>query len=371
MAYTVHEADIYLFDIHTTIKPLLVPKAVQDQLSFLVDPKRYQEQYKAEQVVKTDTFCIRPLTKRVFVRDHFWHYYKEIWLDEDVPNYWKLQTPFLYDPIKTQVKLAAEELDFHTEVQRFIYLSAIGWATNLQINIKGDIDPGDQLVQFVGQLLDRDTTLFRLEGQEMNLSGIFKAISDQLRKDVYKPNYLPVDKLKIARHCVLSLTQATGSVRHYDRDDEWLTGEDTMADTDRALMHSLLYGRSISVQEFAEREQKKEYIVTKFGYGSSEFALTDFRRGTLLFMQDSANISSRRASLRCLASNIRRCSIMTLLLPHFYDESARYAKENTMIANLRESIKTTLKELPSYYTNKFCRALYTKERLYELAAKSK
>jgi hypothetical protein len=184
-------------------------------------------------------------------------------------------------------------------------------------------------------------------------------------KDVYKPNYLPVDKLKIARHCVLSLTQVTGAVSHYDRDDKWLIDgvEDTMADGDRALMHSLLRGRSISVNELAEREQKKEYIITKFGYGSSEFALTDFRQGTLLFMQDSAKTSSRRASLRCLASNIRRCSVMTLLLQHFYDDSARYAKENTVIANLRESIKTTLKELSSYYTNKYCRALYTKGRL--------
>src|SRR5260370_22306670 len=97
--------------------------------------------------------------------------------------------------------------------------------------------------------------------------------------------------------------------------------EDRMPDADRAMLYSILEGRSLSSDDLEKIEQvnsepnQQKYLVTRHSppdFFEPDVTLTRFNYGTLLFIQrmalgegkDMETMRAARKRLRCMASNI-------------------------------------------------------------------
>jgi hypothetical protein len=127
-----------------------------------------------------------------------------------------------------------------------------------------------------------------------------------------------------------------------------------MSPSEQALMHSLVYGRLVDEEE-ASQQLEGRVLYTQFD--DTNFALTEFDRGTLHFMQEilrKENLSPE--TLDCMSNNILTFLRMIFALYHFYNSSK--GERNDKIVKLRRNLCKTLKGLAGSYTNKFCEGFY-------------
>jgi len=346
MSYSFRKVEIFTFDIHSTVKSLLDPQLVAPGFSFLTDPAQYKNAYSARKVVTGKTFKAQPLSPRALKRNHFWRRYCGIW-HGGKQDLWKLQPPFVCDLQSPKIDVTAPGTGTQAKVGSRIYLSALGWSTNIEISLSGEVSP-QELRTFIGAL-GKDS-VFRLDGgTPQNLSVTFKAMASQLQKEVFAPAGRNTESMGTSRHLITCITDFQGSpIARYAQGD--FDNVPPMESADRALMLGLLYGREVTAREVAQKEKDRAFMVTSFG--GPNFSLTDFERGTLLFIQKS-HCKNPQASLRCLGSNVRFCSMMTLAVKAFYESSAGYA-DNSQVKELRDAIKFTLTSLPLEYKNRFC-----------------
>ncbi|MEK6285105.1 MAG: hypothetical protein AABO57_05135 [Acidobacteriota bacterium] len=356
MAYLFHEVNFYIFDVHTVLKPLRSSGCLQPAFSFLNNEAEYRNQYDKSKVVQTASFNVHPLTKRSLIHNHFWKRYKDIWLAGSKPDYWKLQLPFVCQPRNTKVRLDAGVTALRGSVRPVVFLSAVGWSSNLYIHLSGDIDPG-QLIELTGKL-DRGEAVFQVNGKNKSIVEIFKLFAGQLGREIYLPDCSPVDTQSISRYLITSVARFSGPLMYY-RSRSGATTD--MADTDRALMLSILRGRPLNLADWAAETNDKKFSLT-YSDKRPDFGLIDFRRAALLFMQEAAS-KNGQGKLRCYGSNVRLCYLMVMALVEFYRDSETDAATSSQINSLRENIKGTLKQLPKVYKpNKFCEALYSNHK---------
>jgi hypothetical protein len=360
MAYEFQTVDISIFDFHVVIEALLNNNAIQPQFRFLTTATDYNLQYQSGQAVQTANLKIQPLSWRMLEHHHFWKYYKFCQSDGGRPDFWKLQMPFVCVQNQSQnlINLHTDSSNFAGTVRAFVFLSGMGWSTNLEIRLRGQIKP-EELTNFVQRLPRTSASLFEINGNRKNLPDTFEYFSNLLKKEVYQPNI--AEHLTIPRHHVINLTQFTGDIAHFRKgraDDK------TMPAADRALMHSILLGEEIGIPRLAIIEKEKKFLLTEFIENEPDFALSYFDRGTLLFMQKTALTSNyakwkaRRKSMRCHSFNIRNCLLMMLTLQQFYRFIEKSALTNAKIKLLRDDIGTTIRELPHWYNNRFCQSFY-------------
>lgn len=351
-----HAVDIHIFDFHSAVKPLSSPACLQNNFQFLSKADEYRKMYASGQGVLTPSFYVHPLSQRSRKHNHFWKRYLEIWHGNALDP-WKLQVPFVCSPRQPVLKLATEGTGFESKVRPFVYLSAMGWSTNLNLHLSGDIKL-PKLRDFIGQLKKSGpgNSLFRIDDKPHDLSQVFQYFSRKILEEVYAPDSPPEDTLQLPRHFVVSLSQFTGPLLNY-KATLWTKGK-AMKDEDRALLHSILLGRAVTVPELAQILKARQHSFIQFK--GPDFALAYFGKGILAFLQQSAlKGSGRRASISCFASNIRTCSMMIWSLLNFYKEAGSWAQSNPLIAELREAVKFNLQKIPSRYTNEYCRALYS------------
>jgi hypothetical protein len=351
-----HAVDIHIFDVHSVVKPLSSLACLQNNFQFLGKADDYRQQYASRQGVLTPTFYVHPLSQRTQKQNHFWKRYLEIW-HGNAFDPWKLQVPFVCSPREPVLKLVTEGTGFEGKIRPIIYLSALGWSTNLNLHLSGDIKL-PKLRDFIGQLRKSGpgNSLFKLQDKPQDLSQIFQHFSKKILQEVYSPDCSPEDTLRVTRYFVTSLSQFSGPLLNY-KATLWTKGK-AMNDDDRALLHSILLGRPINVPELAQILKNKQHTFIPFK--GPDFALAYFEKGILAFLQQGAlKGSGRRASISCFASNIRTCSMMIWSLLNFYKESGSWAKSNPLIEELREAVKFNLQKIPSRYTNEYCRALYS------------
>lgn len=358
MKHTYHKVDIFIFDIHTAIDPLQVEGSVQKGMEFLVDEELYNKQHRQRLVYETSYFKIRPLTYNSRKYNHFWNNYMSIWQERGV-DFWKLQIPFICVPKETKLEVESIDDTVQVTVKPIIYLNALGWSTNLTINLKGSITP-TQLRTFIGKLRskDKDVKVFKLDDKKYSLSEIYIHFTEKIREALYYPPGTKRDIANVHRHIVVSITSYSGPIYYYK--SKW-QGENRMTDVDQALLHSILHGRPIDIKEFAYLNRSNKYSVIQFN--GPDLALSYFDIGTLVFLQKSATRNSNKMAMHCLASNIRSCSMISLLFMYFFslakksDESQTSEAARKRIYDLLSYIKKNIKHLPDKYTNQFCRDL--------------
>src|SRR5260370_41045908 len=96
MAYQFHEIDLFVFDVHFTLKPLITRTLLQQNFRFLVDPDLYSKRYLMAPT-ETTNFTINPISPRERKREHFWKYYGSSSLAAS-SEVWTLQLSFVYIP---------------------------------------------------------------------------------------------------------------------------------------------------------------------------------------------------------------------------------------------------------------------------------
>ena len=359
MGYDFQTVDFFFFDYHAVYEPLLSGGGLQPDFLFLTEPDAYQTQYQSNQNIQTAHFDIQPLRWRMLTHHHFWKYYQTINHLGSAPDFWGLQMPFICRPKHFKLSLLTGTDRFAATVRSFVFLSAMGWSTNLEIRLTGHMSPLE-LQNFMRQLTDEKAVPFAVDGQRRTLPKVFEFFAEKLKKDVYLPHL--IDRRRITRYSIVNLAKFEGEIAHYRSSDSTAK---QMPAADRAALHAILHGTSVSVPELIKRENNKKFLLTYFI--DPDFAVTYFDYGTLIFMQRKAlktnyeASKSRRGAMRCHSSNLRNYLAMTLLLSRFYSDTKSY--ENTekgqqRIKSLRADIKTVLRSIPHWYTNPFCQSFH-------------
>lgn len=366
---SINAINISVFDIHTTILPLLLPEteAIQSKFRFLIYPDWYRTKYNEQKKEETKTFQINPLTKDNLQYNHFWKHYQRICRYNNFPDYWMLQLPFILKPIKNFISLDLSKL-FNKKVlseenitlgkiepKLTIFLSSIGWSTNINIYLKDNFD-SQQLINIIHNLRERDVRPFLVDQKNLSLSELYQYCSSLLRQEIYSSENSIPDILTIKRHFVISIEEFEGQVKLYHSFGYHDKNIPKMKNEERAFIHSIIYGRDISIDEF------KTQRVSLTPFNDANFAVTEFEHGTLLFMQDlikKAHLDSHRSNkLVCLNGNIQVCSIILLLWIQFYKKARQRKYLGRKAKALYDNIPSTLNLLPVYYTNKFCQTFY-------------
>jgi hypothetical protein len=192
---------------------------------------------------------------------------------------------------------------------------------------------------------------------KLNLSGVYKYFSSQVRETLYEASRqgpATLDTTNLHRHFIVSLTNFTGSIYYYK--SKWWSEGERMTNADQALLHSILHGREIDVKTFAYLTRTDKFSVVHFT--GPDLALSYFDLGTLVFMQQAALKSRRKSSMSCLGSNIRSCTMMTLMFLYFHSQAKKFAPSNAALKDLLINIGDNLRRMPDSYTNEFCKKLY-------------
>lgn len=357
MKYNFHVVDIYLFDVHTAVKPLIAKDCVRKELDFLLDPQAYNQQYSSRDSLQTNAFKIKPLTYNSRQYNHFWKNYMSVWPIQR-PDYWKLQVPFTFQPNAADLSVTLEEPSYEVKVRPTVYVSTLGWSTNLTLQLKGNMRL-EQIRSLIARLRAKDESgyIFQLGTERLNLSSVYKHFSSKIRETLYKPSRpVTLDTTNLHSHLIVSLSNFTGSVYYYK--GKWQNEGERMTNADQALLHSILHGREIDVKEFAHITRTSKFSVVHFT--GADLALSYFNLGTLVFMQQSVlRRSNRKTSMSCLGSNIRSCSMMTLMFMYFYGQAKKFPESKTSLRELLVNIENNLRLMPDSYTNAFCKKLYS------------
>jgi hypothetical protein len=366
MSYVFRDIIIYAFDVHTTVAPLLNDECFVESLRFISDPDDYQSHCEAGTYVETESFKISPLTQGE-LEHHFWAAYSSSWQRGKQPDFWRMQLPFLCEPKAHALNFDAGDAAIEVYVEPEIFLSAIGWSTNIYLRLRGTFDIG-QLQNIVARIFNLKEKPFLVAGEPRTITEVFGHFSARLRAELYEQKKPPVDKMTLEKSFVISPVTYSGEAFHYcppQKTDHpppaWtydLSADEKMSESDCASMLGILYGSSLTAEEWYEKSYR-DFSHQKLK--GSSFALTDLNRGTLLFMQvnaaEKANSKLKKA-LWCYTSNVRLCSMMIPLLTKFYQQSQRYEDVNPKIKQLRQSIKVTLEDLPINCLNAVCRKIH-------------
>jgi hypothetical protein len=360
MKYPFEAIDIFAFDFHVATAPLHKPVLLRKDSRFLVNPSRYQKLHSDGKEFELGNFRVRPLTEGELKHNHFWKHFSAIRHKGEL-DFWRLQAPFVFIPKDKKIQLVIEGDKFKATVRTSIYAFSVGWSTNVEISLSGSVEP-EELVKFIGKLRSEDS--FLVDGHSKNLSKTFGELSQQFRATVFVAPDQQVDSITTKRNIVISLSNVRGPGHKYA--SEQGLSDIRMSDGDRALMHSILLGRSVSIAELAVKENGKRFLLTR--YSDPDFALTYFGYGTLLFLQKPRR-RRKRNTWGCAASNTRSCSMISYGLLDFLKATEKSLSSNRKIQDLRQAINTTLHDLPIYYNNAFCKTLYLKHaNLQDLGA---
>ena len=336
--------DIHIFDVHTTVKPLVSNDSLQPNFRFLVEPDAYRDQYLKGQSTLTTSFDVHPLSKHSQLRNHFWKNYLNLF-PEGAPDVWRTQAPFVCSPRRPIVTLA-DNLSFGGRIRPRIYVSALGWSTNLNIHLRGSIRLSALLAFILDTVGNTGKSGLRLDGQSANLSLIFKNLGDKLRQEVYDPRYPPkTGAPQISRQMIISLSKFEGTPLHYQK----TLSRRGMTNAEQALLHSLLRGEMIEVKELAQKLRNPSPTVVRFE-PKADFMLLYFEYGALVFMQESASRKDKRQrSLSCFTSNTRSYAIMIWTMLHFY-LATKNASNQTLI-DMRDGVLANLRAMREKYVS--------------------
>jgi len=362
-----HIGDILAFDLHTVVQPLGDPSMLQKSYQFLSDSPLYRKQYEMGQPVRSESFEISPFDQRVFDEDNFWNFYSTIRHDaqQTKPDYWKLQVPFACKLLKTTIKSVLADGSIQVKLRPQIFISAIGWSTTINIRLKGDMTV-PYLIEFVGKLRGKasagDSRIFELNGRREPLWKLYSAVQNKLFSEVYSTQKPPAETRILDRYILIAPLRFSGPIKYFHNES---TTYPEMSDKESAVMLSILYGELLSVERFMKEYGALKFSVVEFHDGGPEFALSEFKKGAFVFMQETAQVGTRhsRATRRlgCFTSNIRTIVMMVMMLHHFCssNETKRYAGSIPKIGSLLADVKSDLADLKSRYQHDFCKFLFT------------
>ncbi len=345
MSYVFNIVDIIVFDVHTSVQPLLDPNLVRPEYQFVLDPEAYVKQHAGTAPFTLGVLTLEPFSTKRNSANHFWRRCASI-SHGAAPDLWKLQIPFSCTTASVAVEFSPGLAKTRAVVFASIFLSSMGWCTSLHVRIFGSMTPGD-LLGVVARL--RNGPSFKIAGNaNKKLSDAFVAMASVMKQSLYVASNPLYDRVTTPRHTVISIAKFAGPPAAF--------AAMQMPDAERAEIHSILCGRTIDLAQLARNEAGPCFLQTQ--YSDFDFALTYFELGTFLWMQ-SPRQKGKRTKLWCLPSNLGLCSMFLLSLNGFWKMTKMQAAASPSIKGLRNAIPFTLDQLSAAYSNKFCRGFLT------------
>ncbi|HEX5704684.1 MAG TPA: hypothetical protein VFX97_15900 [Pyrinomonadaceae bacterium] len=334
--------DLYIFDVHTTIRPLTFNNCLQERFRFLVEPAAYRKTYLDAKSTLTKSFDVHPLSQHAQTKNHFWKNYLNLF-SEGAPDVWQMQAPFVCS-LRQPIVTLADDLGFTGSIRPRIYVSALGWSTSLSIHLRGEIHLSALLDFILGLIGTRGKSGLRFDGQAANISFVFRGLAERLLEEVYDKAHPPkTGAPQVPRRMVISLSKFEGTPLHYKK----TLDRKGMSSEEQALLHSLLRGEEIGVKDLAQKLRSPSATVVRFE-PDADFMLIYFEYGALVFMQRTARLKDKRQrSLTCFSSNTCAYAIMIWTLFHFYHGTVNTSNE--AVKAMRQQVRANLAAMKDKY----------------------
>jgi hypothetical protein len=355
MAYAFKVVTLYFFDIHPIASLLQAPavSCFQPGFAFLGDAQQYEQQWEKGTPVQTKSFVFDPLDKYELEKSHFWKAYGSITTTGGHPDYWRLQLPF-WGRVKEGGFTLNHSLPGVTITAiPSVFLTGVGWSTQLKMRVKGEIKKAD-LIALVGWLARGEGAGFSFTagGGAKDRKGVFRDLNDRMFEEVFPQGKPPHAGMKLVNQFVISLNGYEGDITPYNG----------MATDERALMRSILFGRSIDPVDLAKEETSRPLLKTQISVSDMNFTLTNFDYGTLIFLQQAARLQqppnrANKRKVECFAANAKNFLMMMHLLSQFSGLPGA-AGAPLDIGSRQVELAAVLNAIPKVYSNLFCRSVY-------------
>lgn len=358
MAYNFNSVDMILLDAHTAIKPIIQPELLKETFRFLTNRAKYNKQFTLEKTIESDNGVCQPVTKRERSRNHFWKNYIAQYLYRF--DYYDLQIPFIFKPKNFDLTVNLENYSFTVpRVEAFVYLTSTGWSSTVRMSLAGENISSGKLQEFTGSLGNKldNAFPFLISGEKHKLTSVFRKMKEIVKNEIYLAPDSIGEKISIPRQHFISLAKTTSTPKFYNGNHAKKAGKHNpvMATAERAELLSILFGNAVTATDVATYEQK----TLRTWFNETNFSLTNFDLGNLLFMQEEAAGSAPKVkSLRCMNSNISTCTRMNLMLLHFHSLAEKFPQTNTTLNVLLIKTRGLFRHIPSAYNNRYCDNLY-------------
>jgi hypothetical protein len=343
---------IFLFDVHTSLQPLLSQNVPQG-LRFLVKADLYRQAYQSGQKISTKNLEIGPLHPTTIKRHLFWAGYAST-LSGAAPDHWALQMPFVCWPRGAPVSLQSAQ-GLKAKVGASACLFSLGWSANLELSfgVNEKVSP-ESLVQLAAAFRSGDK-VFRIDGRESSLTDVFRWFAHRITSECFQGFQNANDMIRVPRYMVIALADYSGPAQLYRPASD--TG---MPPSTRALMHSMLLGRNVDPVEVIRAENKEigsqGFLLTALRY--LDFGITYFDQGTLLALQNPLRSTRAREAFLCFTSNIKNFLMMVNVWLAFQSEIQRLqpGQGSTDLGLINPD--TQLRDMKQRYRTQFTEAFY-------------
>lgn len=368
-SFRFHDVSIAVFDVHTAtdVIALEAPEMLlQPAFQFLVKPAPYRAAYQSTEGLSTNTFDIRRLQIHTIRYSSFWNAFfsgpEKSLIRQQHESAWDLQLPFVAQA-KSELKFnpsnakkyfgRSKTKKFEVDAKLAVYLNTFGWSTNVKLRIRGDMT-AKQLITLV-EGLSNDQLFLQQNGAERerkNLTEIFKYCMTRLSNEVFTGQ--PHPKVQPPRRIVISLNAFTGSQTPYP----------LMTSEEAGLFRGILYGKTFSAaEEEAEREKEPHRLHRITISEPDNFALADWERGILVFLQRDARLGRERQKralrrMRCFGENVRGLLVTIETINNFLRELKRLEQPNELVLQLHSSAKEIYSQLQDRYRNEVCKRYF-------------
>ena len=356
MLPALRRVEIFLFDLHSALRPFLNASLLQPAFGFLLDRKAYEATLQGQVAAPPAAhFTVSPIVRQL-KRNHFWKHFRQILPAGSTGDgiLWSLQTPLRCVPRGMKLEMQTNLAGVTARVRPVVLLWPAGWSSNLEITIQGD-HTAQQLQDLVREILTGSP--FLLDATSRKLSEVFARLSRDLKEDLYPKGAVIGDVIKVPRYIVVAITASADALPRYSDRFHPGTSGTLMTDADRVLIHGALLGRPVKHEEVLLAKKGEDFLETRFL--GEDFAVTYFQHGSLLSLSHASTSQTKSpASLHCLTSNVRSCFLIAHALINLYDDAKAYEKSNPLLAELRAAAAASLRDLPTYYRNPLCRGFF-------------
>ena len=355
MPYNFKHVTIEIFDIHPIAALYKAPaqSCFQPAFAFLGDEPQYEQQFLKRTPVQTNSFVFTPLPVYEQEKSHFWIGYCAIATKSGRPDYWRLQLPFYGRVRDTGLTLNHPLQGITVSAYPSVYLTGIGWSVNLTVEVRGDIKKAD-LIALVGWLsrAEGEGFSFTAAGGANDRKSLFRWYNDRILEEVFPKAQPPHAGMKIVNQFVISLNTYEGDLKTYQ----------AMPTDEKALMRSILYGRTVNPEDLAKEQANRPLLKIQITTSDTNFALTNFDYGSLIFLQREARlkqppVKENKRKVECFANNIKDFLMTMHLLSQFTRLPGPPAPQSDL-GNRPAGLATVLAAIPGYYTNLFAQAMY-------------
>lgn len=359
MASVFKDIDILVFDYHLDLRPVLSPARLRPDFGFLSDAAAYQSKQSAAQSFTAGALEFRPLTPRSRKRNRFWRRYCSAFPTGATPD-WDTQVPFT---IRPNTSLGFDAGKASAKLRSSIQVNSVGWSTGIELAISGNLGI-DELKALTERLLDKQQTPFTVGAVATSLPGVMKHFGTLWQNHAYTdPRLPPADLNPIQRHIVISISRYQGEAKPFRQKEDSSAG---MTDEECAQFHSILLGQPFEISSLPAVDKKQGYTYIQFG-DTSNFAISYFGHGSLIFMQEDAEeTKGRRKSIGCMARNLGQFCQVVLGLGNV----VAYAAGEQRMQGLATTLKSSLTSLGKNYTNQFGKAWFGKHSFLKPASSS-